>query len=69
MNTIEYNNLYIKLIEHNIKQYKLSLDTDIEKTRLNRLVKMSNERLYKSIYLYEYKILSEYFNDKFLDSL
>lgn len=66
---MEYNNLYIKLIEHNIKQYKLSLDTDIEKTRLNRLVKMSNERLYKSIYLYEYKILSEYFNDKFLDSL
>ena len=66
---MQYNNLYIKLIEHNIKQYKLSLDTDIEKTRLNRLVKMSNERLYKSIYLYEYKILSEYFNDKFLDSL
>lgn len=66
---MEYNNLYIKLIEHNIKQYKLSLDTEIEKTRLNRLVKMSNERLYKSIYLYEYKILSEYFNDKFLDSL
>ena len=66
---MEYNNLYIKLIEYNIKQYKLSLDTEIEKTRLNRLVKMSNERLYKSIYLYEYKILSEYFNDKFLDSL
>lgn len=66
---MEYNNLYIKLIEHKIKQYKLSLETDIEKTRLNRLVKMSNERLYKSIYLYEYKILSEYFNDKFLDSL
>ena len=66
---MEYNNLYIKLIEHNIKQYKLSLETDIEKTRLNRLVKMSNERLYKSIYLYEYKILSEYFKDKFLDSL
>ena len=66
---MQYNNLYIKLIEHNIKQYKLSLDTDIEKTRLNRLVKMSNERLYKSIYLYEYKILSEYFKDKFLDSL
>jgi hypothetical protein len=66
---MEYNNLYIKLIEHNIKQYKLSLDTDIEKTRLNRLVKMSNERLYKSIYLHEYKILSEYFKDKFLDSL
>ena len=66
---MEYNNLYIKLIEHNIKQYKLSLDTEIEKTRLNRLVQMSNERLYKSIYLYEYKILSEYFNDKFLDSL
>jgi hypothetical protein len=66
---MEYNNLYIKLIEHNIKQYKLSLDTEIEKTRLNRLVKMSNDRLYKSIYLYEYKILSEYFNDKFLDSL
>ena len=66
---MEYNNLYIKLIEHNIKQYKLSLDTEIEKTRLNRLVKMSNERLYKSIYLYEYKILSEYFKDKFLDSL
>ncbi len=66
---MQYNNLYIKLIEHNIKQYKLSLDTEIEKTRLNRLVKMSNERLYKSIYLYEYKILSEYFKDKFLDSL
>lgn len=66
---MEYNNLYIKLIEHNIKQYKLSLETEIEKTRLNRLVKMSNERLYKSIYLYEYKILSEYFKDKFLDSL
>jgi hypothetical protein len=66
---MEYNNLYIKLIEHKIKQYKLSLETDIEKTRLNRLVKMSNDRLYKSIYLYEYKILSEYFNDKFLDSL
>jgi hypothetical protein len=66
---MEYNNLYIKLIEHNIKQYKLSLDTEIEKTRLNRLVKMSNDRLYKSIYLYEYKILSEYFKDKFLDSL
>lgn len=66
---MEYNNLYIKLIEHKIKQYKLSLDTDIEKTRLNRLVKMSNDRLYKSIYLYEYKILSEYFKDKFLDSL
>ena len=66
---MQYNNLYIKLIEHNIKQYKLSLETDIEKTRLNRLVKMSNERLYKSIYLYEYKILSEYFKDKFLDSL
>lgn len=66
---MEYNNLYIKLIEHNIKQYKLSLETEIEKTRLNRLVKMSNDRLYKSIYLYEYKILSEYFNDKFLDSL
>jgi|DEB0MinimDraft_10_1074344.scaffolds.fasta_scaffold06560_7 hypothetical protein len=66
---MQYNNLYIKLIEHNIKQYKLSLETEIEKTRLNRLVKMSNERLYKSIYLYEYKILSEYFKDKFLDSL
>ena len=66
---MQYNNLYIKLIEHNIKQYKLSLETEIEKTRLNRLVKMSNERLYKSIYLYEYKILSEYFNDKFLDTL
>ncbi len=66
---MEYNNLYIKLIEHNIKQYKLSLDTEIEKTRLNRLVKMTNDRLYKSIYLYEYEILSEYFNDKFLDSL
>lgn len=66
---MEYNNLYIKLIEHNIKQYKLSLETEIEKTRLNRLVKMTNDRLYKSIYLYEYKILSEYFNDKFLDNL
>ena len=66
---MEYNNLYIKLIEHNIKQYKLSLDTEIEKTRLNRLVKMSNERLYKSIYLYEYKILCKYFDDKFLDDL
>lgn len=66
---MEYNNLYIKLIEHRIKQYKLSLETDIEKTRLNRLVKMSNERLYKSIYLYEYKILCKYFDDKFLDEL
>ena len=30
---------------------------------------MSNERLYKSIYLYEYKILCKYFDDKFLDDL
>lgn len=66
---MEYNNLYIKLIEHKIKQYKLSLDTDIEKTRLNRLVKMNNQRLYKSIYLYEYDILCKYFDDKFLDDL
>ena len=69
MNIMEYNNLYIKLIEHKIKQYKLSLDTDIEKTRLNRLVKMNNQRLYKSIYLYEYDILCKYFDDKFLDDL
>jgi hypothetical protein len=66
---MEYNNLYIKLIEHKIKQNKLSLETDIEKTRLNRLVKMNNQRLYKSIYLYEYDILCKYFDDKFLDSL
>jgi hypothetical protein len=66
---MEYNNLYIKLIEHNIKQYKISLDTDIEKTRINRLVNLPNNRLYKTIYLHEYNTLCKYFDDKFLDDL
>lgn len=66
---MQYNDLKLQLIINKISQNKLSIDTEIEKTRLNRLVKMSNERLYKSMYLYEYKILSEYFNDKFLDNL
>lgn len=66
---MEYNNLYIKLIEHDIKQYKLSLDTNIEKTRLNRLVKAPNDRLEEIMYVKEYKILCKYFDDKFLDDL
>ena len=66
---MEYNDLKIKLLLNNITQNKLAIETDIEKTRINRLVNLPNNRLYKSIYLHEYNTLCKYFDDKFLDDL